>query len=322
MSLAIVIPAYKSKFFRESLNSLANQTNKDFKLYIGDDNSPEDLYVIVQDYLDKLDISYVKFENNIGAKNLVNQWNRCVNLIKDEKWVWLFSDDDIADENCVQLFYNTIVEDNLYFDVYRFNTRVINDIGVLICETPESPEIDDYENMAYELLMGRRGNSMPDHIFSLKKYKELGGFYKTDFASAADWANSILFSENYGIRTLIGAKVNWRLGNFNITGSVLKNRSGKIKGHLQFLHWVYKFLITKRILKDKTDIKKAVEINLNLIMRNHYGGIDLKSFFDFLELYIVIENSIFKALLKTIILYKIFFVWPLLRKIKYKIICG
>ena len=40
--LAIVIPYYKIAFFEETLKSLANQTNKQFIVYIGDDASKDD----------------------------------------------------------------------------------------------------------------------------------------------------------------------------------------------------------------------------------------------------------------------------------------
>ena len=39
--LAIVIPYFKLTFFEATLQSLANQTDKRFKVYIGDDASPE-----------------------------------------------------------------------------------------------------------------------------------------------------------------------------------------------------------------------------------------------------------------------------------------
>ena len=40
--LAIVIPAYKGRFLKETLDSIAVQAHKDeFVLYIGDDASPE-----------------------------------------------------------------------------------------------------------------------------------------------------------------------------------------------------------------------------------------------------------------------------------------
>ena len=51
--LAIIIPAYKACFFREVLDSIVRQSNRDFTVYIGDDASPDDLESIVSDYKDK-----------------------------------------------------------------------------------------------------------------------------------------------------------------------------------------------------------------------------------------------------------------------------
>ena len=39
--LAIVIPYYKIIFFEKTLESLAQQTDKRFRVYIGDDASPD-----------------------------------------------------------------------------------------------------------------------------------------------------------------------------------------------------------------------------------------------------------------------------------------
>lgn len=41
--LAIIIPAYKPRFLRETLDSIAKQNNHDFTVYIGDDASPYQL---------------------------------------------------------------------------------------------------------------------------------------------------------------------------------------------------------------------------------------------------------------------------------------
>ena len=51
--LAIVIPYYKLTFFEATLNSLANQTDQRFKVYIGDDASKEDTTIILEKYKGK-----------------------------------------------------------------------------------------------------------------------------------------------------------------------------------------------------------------------------------------------------------------------------
>ena len=62
---------------------------------------------------------------NLGKKDLIAQWNRSVRL-SNEKWVWLLSDDDIADPECVKYFYNALETTEEKFSVYRFNTILID----------------------------------------------------------------------------------------------------------------------------------------------------------------------------------------------------
>lgn len=67
--LAIVIPAYKGRFLKETLDSIAVQVHKDeFVLYIGDDASPERLDKIVESYQNKVNLVYHRFSENMGAK--------------------------------------------------------------------------------------------------------------------------------------------------------------------------------------------------------------------------------------------------------------
>lgn len=302
--LAIIIPAYKKAFFDKALRSLADQTNKNFTVYIGDDASPENLKIVVDKYTQELDIHYHRFKKNMGAKKLVNQWKRCVALAKNEKWLWLFSDDDQADNNCVEVFYKTIQNDNAAFDVYRFNTRIINDNDEVLVSTFESPFIDSSYNMAKEILYGNRGNAMPDHIFSRAVYEKYNGFVYTDYAQAADWATSILFSQQKGICTMPGAKLNWRTGAHNITGLATQKKIGMIKGHLQFLNWALShFKYLQQQPGKFAAIKNALAFNLHHILFTHYKAvyyINLKAIFWFLYR---VYNSKAKALYDTLKLY-------------------
>lgn len=73
--MAIVIPAYKGRFLKETLDSIAVQAHKDeFVLYIGDDASPERLDKIVESYQNKVNLVYHRFSENMGGKDLVAHW--------------------------------------------------------------------------------------------------------------------------------------------------------------------------------------------------------------------------------------------------------
>ena len=54
-------------------------------MYIGDDASPDNPESTILKYKKALAITYKKFKSNIGQTCLVSHWERCVNLIRNEK---------------------------------------------------------------------------------------------------------------------------------------------------------------------------------------------------------------------------------------------
>ena len=108
--LAIVIPYYKINFFGATLESLANQTNKQFKVYIGDDASLDNPKELLDKYQDQFNFVYQKFEENLGGISLVQQWNRCIALSSNEDWIIILGDDDVLESNCVESFYSNLKE--------------------------------------------------------------------------------------------------------------------------------------------------------------------------------------------------------------------
>ena len=85
MSLAIVIPYYNIHFFDKTLFSLSCQTDKRFKVYIGNNNSPNDPMELIDHYKDGLDITYKVFRNERDPRLLSNQFMQCLSLISDEE---------------------------------------------------------------------------------------------------------------------------------------------------------------------------------------------------------------------------------------------
>lgn len=64
----VIIPAYNcSKTLSRTLSSLAAQTDTDFCVTVVDDCSTENIKDIVYDYKDKLNITYIRNEKNLGC---------------------------------------------------------------------------------------------------------------------------------------------------------------------------------------------------------------------------------------------------------------
>lgn len=214
--LAIVIPAYKVEFFDFTLESISQQSCKDFTVYVGVDGKDDDFESIVNKYSSVIDIKYTKFKDNLGGIDLVSQWRRCVELIDKESWIWLFSDDDIMGPRCVESFYNTISKDD-HYDLYHFDINAIDENNNVIFECRRFPSVinslDFYKNKESDKL----DSFVVEYIFSVDIYKQTGGFQNFDLAWGADTATWVKFGLKNGIKNIIGDKVYWRRSNLNIT---------------------------------------------------------------------------------------------------------
>lgn len=236
--LAIVIPVYKKEYLAEAVESIRNQTDKRFNVYIGDDASPHDLGAIIKKLNLPGNFHYHRFNENMGQHSLVKQWMRCIKLSKNEQWIWLFSDDDIADKNCVELFY-TSKKKNPGFDVYRFNTKKVNEECVVQRENifPGVVSAADFLNIK---LNYRQESYIVEGIFNREAFNRAGGIPDLPLAWASDDMFWTKLAMNNGIFTTPDAWINWRFSGLNIS-SRKERKTGmiKLKAARIFLKWIY-----------------------------------------------------------------------------------
>lgn len=240
--LAIVIPAYKATFLSVALESIAAQTCKDFTLYIGDDSSPNQLEDIVNQYKNKVNLVYKRFESNLGGTDLVAQWERCIAMTQGEPYIWLFSDDDVMEPRCVEVFYKHLELTEEKYDLYHFNVRIINDKGEVTRTHQSYPQA--LQNFEYYKgkMKAKYVSLVVENIFSRSVYERHGGFKNFDLAWGSDTATWVLFSERTGFYTMDGAYVQWRSSDENITPN---NSSSivvrKVNALLDFFEWSYHY---------------------------------------------------------------------------------
>lgn len=237
-NLAIVIPAYKSTFLPAALDSITAQTCQDFTLYIGDDCSPHNLGEIVERYRDRINLVYKRFDTNLGGKDLVAQWERCIDMTNGEEWIWLFSDDDVMEKNCVANFYKSLQDTNASYDLYHFDVRIIDDSGKVTNIPNAYPQ--DLDNFSYYegKLRGKYASLVVENIFSRRVYRKYDGFKKFDLAWGSDTATWVLFSEKKGFHTISNSYILWRCGNQNISPNVSKLIvERKVRALVEFFNW-------------------------------------------------------------------------------------
>lgn len=241
-SLAIVIPAYKSTFLPAALDSIAAQTCKDFTLYIGDDCSPNNIGEIVDRYRDKIDLVYKRFDSNLGGYDLVAQWERCIDLTQGEPWLWLFSDDDVMERNCVEEFYKA-VKTYPKNELFHFNVCSLEDTTGKVKPLPQFPKLCTTKHYLNEKIRGRFVSFVVEFVVSRNVFFDSGRFQNFDLAWGSDFISWVKFShKSGGIVTCDNAKVLWRRSTENIspnTSNPILYR--KIKSLIDNARWLSQF---------------------------------------------------------------------------------
>lgn len=228
--LAIIIPFFKLAFFEDTLESLANQTDKRVKIYIGDDASPEDCSLLLEKYQGKFDFVYHRFETNLGGQSLTKQWERCIALANDEEWFMILGDDDYLGEDVVAKFYNAISTFGNQSNVIRNSSLLIDEYKEPISKVYDHPVYEEAIASYCRKLKGDSRSSLSEHIFRTSAYKK-HGFKDYKLAWSSDDRAIIDFSSGKPIFST-NAIVYVRMSDLNISGGT-DNIQEKISGRLE-----------------------------------------------------------------------------------------
>ena len=231
---------------RDTLESIAKQTCLNFTLYIGNDDSPYNLEKIINDFTKRIDIVYKRFDKNLGASDLVAHWNRCIDMVTTEEWLWLFSDDDIMDANCVELFYENQLH-NSNATLFHFNVAIIDKLNQVTKYCKLFPDTLTSLVFFKERINYQIESFVVEYIFNKKKFYSLGRFYSFDLAWGADDCEWIKLGAESGIKTIKGALIRWRfsgenISSFNTDDNIVKR---KINANIAYIKWAMLFFKSK-----------------------------------------------------------------------------
>lgn len=266
--LAIVIPYYKILFFDEALQSLANQTDKRFNVYIGDDASPECPSLVIDKYKGQLNLVYHRFESNLGSTSLVQQWDRCIALSSNEEWMMILGDDDVLGESVVENWYNNYNNFYLHSTVVRFATKmIIQDTGE-ITSLYTHPMWEKATDSFWRKFKHLTRSSLSEYVFSRKVYKKFR-FYNYPLAWNSDDRAWLDFSDDKPIFTINEGIVYFRLSMYNISGKS-DNKYLKSLSQISF----YRYLLLNKIefytKQQKIDFLRKYENEIRNIRRLKY----------------------------------------------------
>jgi glycosyltransferase involved in cell wall biosynthesis len=288
--LIIVIPYFKKAFFKETLDSLAKQSDKNFIVFIGDDASSENCLDLLEEYRNHFEYYFHRFEINIGGKSLVRQWQRCIDLVPVhfKEWIMILGDDDVLDDNVVEMF-NYYLNDirSLKVNVVRFSSVVIDKFSRVISNNYIHPKIEDSKDSFFRKLNNLTRNSLSEQVFNFSELKMDLDFIETDYGLYSDDLLILDHANDNKIFSINEAFVKIRKSDQNLSGGVLK-----LKNRNNAFYQFYLKLIKSTKISFTMD---QMEVIYDKFERGIFNYKDIRILF-FLTFHYIINNNLIRFL--------------------------
>lgn len=192
IKFSILIPAYKDKYLKETIDSVLAQTYQNYEIVIVNDASPYDLDSIVNQFNDQR-INYFKNEKNCGAKDVVDNWNNCLSHATGD-FVMCIGDDDKLTPRCLQDFAE-LIERYPDLDLYHARSEIIDDDSNHV----QTLELRPKWESVYSLIYNPRNTHLGDWLFRTETLRKNGGFYKLPYGWQSDDISAFIAAASHGV---------------------------------------------------------------------------------------------------------------------------
>lgn len=258
IKFSIAIPAYKGRFLYECIESVLSQTYKNLEVIIVDDNSPEDLFSIVNKFKDER-IQYYRNEIGFGGENVVGNWNKCLEHASGE-FVICMGDDDKLKPNCLA-DYVGIIEKYPDLDLYHTRTEIIDENSTVYNIQEPRPLFESVYSLIWYRMNGRR-QYIGDFLFRTSTLKDNGGFYKLPTGCCSDDISACIAAGTKGVANTQIPGFQYRDNRHTLSRSGA-NMQGKAKAFMKAKEW-YKAFIANSVVDNKLDLlyQKLIITNL------------------------------------------------------------
>lgn len=131
--VSVILPTYNhAPYLEQRIDSILNQTYKDFELIILDDCSPDNSRNIIESYRNDPHISHIVY-NETNSGSTFKQWKKGIQLAKGE-YIWIAESDDYADITFLEKTMDSIYK---YNSVLCFSqTTIVDKINGEVMKQP------------------------------------------------------------------------------------------------------------------------------------------------------------------------------------------
>lgn len=130
VKVSVIIPNYNhERFLQQRIESILNQSYKDFEMILLDDCSTDNSVDILNQYKKHPQVSHIIVNEKNGGSTF-KQWQKGVALAVGE-YVWIAESDDYAAECFLETAVKNL-ENNRQAGLFFSDYHVVNEIGILI----------------------------------------------------------------------------------------------------------------------------------------------------------------------------------------------
>jgi glycosyltransferase involved in cell wall biosynthesis len=209
--VSIGVPTYNgAKYLRYSIESVLDQTFKDFELVLIDDVSSDETWTIAEAYArEDPRVSAVRNSKTLG---LVANFNRCIELTKGQYICVWHQDDVMMPQNIEKKI--ALLEANPQVGFVHSNVSMIDEQGQVLSEHWESESTHDYICSGREFFLrmiepGKNYVCCPSILARRECYERLGNF-RSELYFTCDWELWMRFSLYYDVGCLGAPLVHFR----------------------------------------------------------------------------------------------------------------
>lgn len=212
--VTIAIPAWKTGFLRQTIQSALSQDYSDLTVLVVDDCSPHDIQSVVEEFADPR-LHYVRNEQNLGNGDPAGNWNRCLDLCQTEFFCLLCDDDMYAPQ-----FVSTMMElahKNPQCNVFRARLNIIDENGETRGSFPSSPSYETGQEYLEAVFRDGRRQTISEFMLRTSAVRQAGGYSRIPLAWGSDYSSIIRFAMKGGICSSQQLLVSYRDSTVNIS---------------------------------------------------------------------------------------------------------
>ena len=213
--VSICLPTYNSGgFLPQAIDSILNQTFKNFEIVIVDDDSTDNTPKIINRYLQKdKRIKYFQNEQNLG---IFRNWNKCLEYATGD-YITMFAQDDVMLPRNLETKVK-ILDENPNLGLVTSSVKIVDAKGNLT-QWDWANYAEDKLAPGREWVIDNAGEAnpicCPFVLMSRRALEKVGGKFNTNYAYASDfemWLRIGLVADLFFLKETLGY-YRWHEGN-------------------------------------------------------------------------------------------------------------